>query len=182
MEALKLKHYYTYEEWYDLDDNTRSELLNGVLYMMAPPSRRHQAILVELCRQFANFLRGKPCNVYPAPFSVRLDKGKDTVFQPDIVVVCDSSKLTDKDCEGAPELVIEILSPSTSQYDRFTKFNEYLRAGVQEYWIVDPRDNTATAHRLKNGAYVTETYSDESVAKPHVLPGCDIDLSLVFHE
>jgi Uma2 family endonuclease len=182
MEALNQEQYCTYEEWLAADDNIRSELLNGVISMMAPPSRRHQEVLGELFRQIANYLEGKPCKAYPAPFGVRLDAEKDTVFLPDIAVICDLAKLDGQGCTGSPDFIAEILSPSTSRYDRFTKFNEYLRAGVREYWILDPDDKTLTAHRLNDGTYVTAVYDDADWVAVQELPGCEINLSLVFQE
>jgi len=182
MTAINLERYCTYEEWVAQDDVIHSELLNGIVYLMAPPTRRHQDILVELLRQLVTFLDGRPCKVYPAPFGVRLYAEKDTVLLPDITVICDPTKLDDQGCTGAPDLVVEILSPSTSRYDRVTKFNEYLHAGVREYWIVDPDDNTLNVHRLRDGAYVTDAYTDTDVATVQVLPGCEIELSRVFQE
>ena len=180
MEALRQEEYYTYEEWLELDDDVYAELLDGSLYMMASPSRRHQGMITEFTRQFANFLYGKPCKIYPSPFGVRL--AEDTVFLPDITVVCDPSKLNDRGCEGAPDLVVEILSPSTSRYDMCTKFREYLRAGVKEYWIVDPQTDILTVHILKDGSYVTDVYSNTDAAPVKVLPGFEVDLAAVFAE
>ena len=137
---------------------------------------------MEMSRQFANFLLDKPCRVYPSGFGVRLNKGKHTAFQPDITVVCDHSKFTDRGCEGAPDLVVEILSPSTARFDRFVKLREYLRAGVREYWIVDPVDKLLYAHRLKDGVYNIEVFGDQDTVPAHTLPGCNIDLTRVFVE
>ena len=181
MVVMNLEKYCTYDEWLALDDNVQSELLNGVLCMMSPPTRQRQRILGELFRQLANFLEGKPCEVYPSPFGVRLHAEKDTVLLPDIVI-CDQSKLDDRGCTGPPDFIVEILSPSTSRYDRFTRFNEYLNAGVREYWIVDSDDKTVNAHRLKNGAYVTDVYADSDLAPVQELQGCEVNLSLVFRE
>jgi len=180
--ALSKEQYYTYEDWLAIDDGRRYELINGILYMMASPSDIHQEISFEISRQIGNFLVGKPCRIYPAPFDVRLHKDGDTVFQPDILVVCDHSKISKNGCNGAPELIIEVLSPSTSRYDRFTKFYEYLRAGVPEYWIVDPNDKTVSAYRLIDKKYTADIYSDTDMAPVQVLPGCEIELSLVFRE
>ena len=180
MSVLRAENYYTYEDWLALDEGTYCELIDGGIYAMATPSRRHQKVQMEISAQLHSYLRGKPCEVYPAPFAVRLDKRRDTVFIPDISVICDPQKLTDRACEGAPDLILEILSPSTSDYDKSTKFSEYLSAGVLEYWIVDPSDKTITAHRLNDGEYVTVTYSGAGAAK--TLFGCEIDLSLVFAE
>lgn len=182
MEALKLERTYTYEEWLAMDDDVRSELLHGVIYMMASPSYSHQKVSMELSRQLSNFLVGKVCEVFSAPFDVRLYKKGDTVLQPDIVVVCDKSKLNSKGCEGAPDLVIEILSPTTASYDQVTKFNEYLKAGVLEYWIVDPDAKVLIVYRLKNDSYIANTYGEADTAPVGVLPGCTIDLALIFQE
>jgi len=182
LDALRREEYYSYENWLALDDDIRTELLDGMLHLMAPPSTRHQIILGRLYGQLINFLRGKKCQVIPAPFGVRLFNDEDTAFQPDITVVCDPSKLNEKGCEGAPDFVIEILSPSTARYDKLAKFNEYLRAGVLEYWIVDPDDNTIAAYRLKNGEYIAKMYSDSDICKPQTLPGCEIDLAYVFED
>jgi Uma2 family endonuclease len=110
---------------------------------------------------------------------VRLNKNIDTVFQPDVIVVCDKSKITKRCCEGPPDLVIEIISPSTAGFDRFTKFYEYLNAGVMEYWIVDPDEKIVTAYRLIDKKYVADVYM--GIAPVQSLPDCEIDLSLVFH-
>jgi Uma2 family endonuclease len=178
-DALK-KEYYCYEDWLALDDDVRAELVDGEVYLMAPPAQRHQEILMELSRQLANFLHGKPCKVFPAPFGVRLAKTEDTVFEPDIVVVCDKTKLNGKICDGVPDLVVEIISPSSSRYDRLFKFNRYLRAGVREYWIVDDITETLQVNSLENGKYTAAMYGKGDTVPVGVLPGCDIDLSEVF--
>ena len=141
MEALKLEEYYTYADYCTWNDSERWELIEGVPYMMSPaPSPIHQGISREIAGQLYNFLKGNPCKLFAAPFDVRLnaDKADDTVVQPDLLVICDSSKIDDKGCAGAPDLVIEILSPSTIRLDRIIKFRLYQKAGVREYWIVDP--------------------------------------------
>ena len=182
MDALRQDEYYAYEDWLDLDDGNRYELLNGEIRMMSEPSRRHQEIVMEMSRQIANFLVGKSCRVYPAPFGVRLHNKKDTAFQPDITVVCDPSKLSDKGCVGAPDLIAEILSPSTAEYDKVVKFNQYLQAGVREYWIVDPDSKTVSVHILKDAEYVVRQFAQGDTIKVHVLDGCEIVLSHVFAE
>jgi len=180
-EAVKTEQYCTYEEWLELDDGNQYELHNGKLYMMASPSDRHQAISAELTAQFVVFLRGKPCRVYPA-LDVRLHKEEDTVFQPDIMVVCDQSKVSRKGCEGAPDFIAEILSPSTESHDRITKFRAYRCAGVREYWIIDADEKNITAYRMIDGKYVADVYSDADIAPVQMIPGCEIDLSLVFQD
>ena len=159
--------------------------------MMAPPSRIHQEISGELFRQLANFLEGKKCKVYPAPFGVRLfekdgesPEDVDTMVEPDISVVCDKDKLDKYGCKGAPDLVLEILSPSSLRHDRLIKLELYQRAGVREYWIVDP-ENKSVQVFLRDGGGVLqphEVYSREAVAKVSVLNGCFIELCKVFPE
>ena len=129
MSVIRAEKYYTYEDWLAMDDDLRSELIDGAIYYMSSPAWRHQAVQIELARQFATFLLGKSCKVVTA-FNVRLDKRRDTVFIPDISVICDPKKITERVCEGAPDFIVEILSPSTSGYGKVTKFHEYLNAGV----------------------------------------------------
>jgi Uma2 family endonuclease len=176
--------YYTYADVLEWDEDIRAEIIDGELYMLAAPTRFHQGILMELAGQLRDFLKGKPCKVYPAPFDVRLfpqdDLSDDTVVEPDIVVVCDSSKLDDRGCNGAPDLIIEILSPSTARFDRVLKFRKYLEAGVREYWIVSPEEQTVEAYILDAGRYITKTYDQTDDVPVTVLPGCTIALPPVF--
>ena len=174
---------YTYADYCAWGDDQRWELIDGRPHAMAPaPGRFHQSISGNIYVQLKQFLRGKTCEVYISPFDVRLnaDTKDNTVVQPDVLVVCDPSKLDEKGCAGAPDMVVEVLSPSTLRHDRLIKFNKYLGAGVREYWIVDPESKTVSAHILKDGAYTTSAYSDEDTAPVHVLEGCNIDLGEVF--
>lgn len=182
---------YTFADVLTWDENDRIEIISGEAFMMAPPSRIHQEILAELTRQFGNFLEGKRCRVYPAPFGVRLfeqdgdtPEDVDTMVEPDISVVCDSNKLDDHGCKGAPDLVIEILSPSTQRRDRLVKLGLYQRAGVREYWTVNPEDKTVQVMLLDDNGVLQlhEVYDRESIAKVNVLNGCFIELVRVFPE
>jgi len=176
---------YTYADYASWDDEIRYELIDGVPYMMSAPSRIHQKISVELSRQLANFLKGKPCEVYHAPFDVCLNaKGDDddTVVQPDILVVCNMSKLDGKRCNGAPDMAIEILSPSSKSHDSLLKFNKYMQTGVREYWIVDPDAKTVRVCILNGGKYDMQDYSAIDTIPVHVLDGFLIDLREVFTE
>ncbi|GHV39889.1 hypothetical protein AGMMS49546_12730 [Spirochaetia bacterium] len=189
-EALDYSHpenqHYTYADVLEWNEDFRAEIIDGKIYMMSPPVRAHQGILMELAFQLRSFLTGKPCKVYPSPFGVRLfpkeDLSDDTLVEPDIVVVCDSSKLDKRGCNGAPDLIIEIISPSNTQHDRIYKFRKYLQAGVREYWIVDPQDKTVQVHILNTGAYHTTVYDKGDEAPVSVLPGCIIKLQDVFAE
>ena len=136
---------YTLADALTWDKRERIELIDGAPVMMAPPLRLHQEIITALLAQLYNYLEGKKCKVYPAPFAVRLferaddrPEDVDTMVGPDLSVVCDPGKLDDIGCKGAPDLIIEVLSPSTQCHDRLTKYNLYERAGVPEYWIVSP--------------------------------------------
>ena len=179
MDAMRIET-YTYEEWLLWDEGVRAELYDGELVMMAPPSQRHQEIISELNGQLWQFLKGKQCKVFPAPFGVRLNADENTVFEPDIIVVCDMTKLDGKICNGAPDLVIEVLSPSTAKTDRNYKYRKYQQAGVREYWIVDPELDLLQAGVMRDGSYVTTVYDAEDNAPVSVLTGCIIDLSEVF--
>lgn len=182
---------FTFADCLSWKDDERIEIINGEAFMMAPPSRIHQEVCTELLRQLANFLEGKRCKVYPAPFGVRLFERDsdspdtvDTVVEPDISVVCDPNKLDQYGCKGAPDLVVEILSPSTQRHDQLVKLNLYQRAGVREYWIVDPENKTVRVMvRTDNGTLQPhEVYGEKDVAKVNVLNGCFIELSKVFQE
>lgn len=182
------KERYTYADYLNWDEPDRYELVDGIPVALASPSENHQRVLMELGRQLANFLDGKPCKVYPAPFDVRLfeEKGDtpddvNTVFQPDLMVVCDSSKVDNKGVHGAPDLIIEILSHSTARQDRIVKMNRYQQAGVKEYWIVSPEELTVEKFVLDGGAFrLKDVYTRASAAEVSVLQDCKIDLLKVF--
>lgn len=179
-EQLPHKRNYTYEEWVELErpeEAYKLELINGELYAMASPTHEHQGMLSELSAQFTVYLRGKKCKIYPG-FGVRL--AKNTVYIPDLILVCDKSKLTSNSHEGPPELIIEILSPSNRRHDNVTKFNAYLNAEVPEYWTVDPSEKFVARHRLVNGGYMTSTYEIGDTVPVDALPGFEIDLTAVF--
>ena len=185
MSLPQKNEYYTYADYYSWDDGKRWELIEGEPYAMSPaPTTTHQSVSGNLHRQLSNFLHGKPCKVFHAPFDVRLNAhdNDDTVVQPDLTVICNRSKLNDRGCKGAPDLVIEITSPSTARHDRVVKFNQYLKAGVLEYWIIDPDTKTLQVCVLENGRYFTTVYADTDTAPVKVLNGCTINLSDVFAE
>ena len=178
------KKQYTYSDYLTWDDDRRWELIDGYPYMMSAPNRRHQEILGGLYLQLANYLKGKPCKVYMAPFDVRLnaDTLDNTVVQPDLLIVCDREKLNDAGCTGAPDMVAEILSPSTSRYDQTLKFNTYLKFGVKEYWVINPDDKILAVHILKDNNYITHAYSDTDTAPVRILKDCAINLAEIFEE
>ena len=152
---------HTYADYLTWPDDARYELIDGVAYAMAPaPVRRHQEVVGELFRQIADALDGKTCRPYLAPFDVRLPKLKskasnkvDSVVQPDISVICDRDKLDERGCLGAPDWIIEVLSPSTASHDQIVKHALYERFGVREYWLVHPVDKLVIIYTLSEGAY-----------------------------
>ncbi len=143
---------YTEEDYYNLPENVRAELIEGnLIYNQAAPSRIHQTILGELHTVINNYIKSKDdsCRVYPTPFAVRLGEDRKTVVEPDISVICDKDKLTDRGCTGAPDWIIEIVSPGNSSHDYILKLNLYANAGVREYWIVDPYRKRIFVYRLE---------------------------------
>lgn len=147
-------HVYTAEDYWNLPDGERAELIKGRLYALASPSRIHQKLAGELYYKFANYIKsnGGSCEVYPAPFAVNLDANDKTFVEPDISVICDPDKLSDRGCEGAPDFIIEIVSPSSRRMDYNTKNALYANAGVREYWIVDPDKERTTIYRYEEDA------------------------------
>ena len=181
--ALKEDKRYTYTDYCTWDDDERWELIDGVAYAMSPaPAWMHQGISINLATQINVYLEGKPCKVFAAPFDVRLnsESGDDTVVQPDLLIICDQSKLSGTGCIGAPDMVVEILSPSTASKDMLLKYHKYLQAGVREYWIVDPDTKIVRVHLLNNGKYESIDYMESASIPINVLDGCVIDIGKVF--
>ena len=187
--ALPLKkESYMFADCLTWPENERIELIDGEAVMMSPPSTVHQKISGELFRQLANFLEGKKCEVFSAPFGVRLfekdgdsPENVDTMVEPDISVICDRDKLDRHGCKGAPDLIVEILSPSTQRRDRLIKLELYQRAGVREYWLVSPEEQTVQVLLFTNGLLLPrELYKKGDVAKVNVLEGCFLELEKVF--
>ena len=140
--ALSQEKVHTIDDIYALPDGQRAELIDGEMYMLAPPSSRHQEILMNLSssiHQYTKYGQGD-CKVFPAPFAVFLNEDDRTYVEPDISVICDKSKLDDRGCNGAPDWVIEIVSPSSKRMDYLIKLLKYQKTGVKEYWVVDPEN------------------------------------------
>jgi len=149
---LPQKTYYTIDDIYALPEGQRAELIDGKLYMMAPPSTRHQIISGWLFNQIYNFIQNNQgkCNVFNAPFAVYLAADDEKYFEPDISVICDPDKIDDKGCQGAPDWIIEIVSPASRTMDYYIKLSEYKKAGVKEYWIVDPTKKIVMVYNLRD--------------------------------
>ena len=156
---MRDREHHTYGEYLRWPDEVRYELIDGVAYLKETPTLDHQEIAGEIYCQLANSLQGKSCRAFISPLDVRFPKGGeadeqvDTVQQPDVLVVCDPSKLDRRGVRGAPDLVVEVLSPRTSSHDHVRKRRGYERAGVAEYWLVHPIDRMVTVYRLVDGEY-----------------------------
>lgn len=138
--SLLKKKYYTIEDIYALPPGERAELIDGQIHYMAPPTTTHQRIVHFLDWVIGSYIRehNGSCEVFPAPFAVFLEADGGTYVEPDLTVVCDRNKIDDKGCHGAPDWVIEVVSPSSKRMDYYTKLARYKEAGVREYWIIDP--------------------------------------------
>ncbi|WP_353092605.1 Uma2 family endonuclease [Tissierella praeacuta] len=180
---------YTYADYLTWPEDERWEIMEGVPYMQAAPSWQHQSISLELSRQFANYLVNKTCKVFTAPFDLVLPtenkniNDSRNVVQPDILIICDSNGLKDTGFYGVPELIVEITSPSTIRKDKVLKFNKYEKAGVKEYWIVEPEGKFISVFTLEDsGRYGRpEIYTDEDRVKINLFENLEIDLCTVFN-
>jgi Uma2 family endonuclease len=192
LDQLNSNGYYTYADYLMWRFKERVELLRGRLFEMAAPNVKHQRILVKLTVRLENTLEKKPCSVFVAPFDVRLPlpsekltgNKTDTVVQPDLCVICDESKLDKQGCVGAPDLVVEILSPGNSKKEMRQKYFIYEAAGVREYWIFDPEHNAVFVYFLDKNTQkfvaVSPVFTDEDVLTSCIFPDLKIDLSEVF--
>lgn len=188
-ERLDPNGIYTYADYLLWRFQERVELIRGKIFRMSPgPNTRHQRLSLELTRQFGNFFHRRPCQVFAAPFDVRLPRKKDadilTVVQPDLCVICDTSKLDERGCIGAPDLVAEILSPGNSQREMKEKFEVYEEAGVKEYWILIPWDHLVLVYLLdeKGRFYGLKPFSNEEALASALFPDLRIDLKELFED
>ncbi len=151
MNVLRKEEVYTIDDIYVLPDGERAELIDGKIYYMAPPNTKHQRLVSDLHYQIKDFIKRNhgECEVFPAPFAVFLNEDDINYVEPDISVICDKDKITDRGCNGAPDWVIEIVSPGNRSMDYFTKLFKYRTAGVREYWIVDPAKEMVTVYRFE---------------------------------
>lgn len=182
---------YTYGDYVNWPDDKRYELIDGQPYLMSPaPSRKHQEISANLFTQFYNYLNDKECKAYFAPFDVRLPEGDEreedipTVVQPDIVIVCDQNKLDEQGCKGAPDLIVEIISPSSVKKDKKIKRDLYEQHGVKEFWLVDYKEKIIEVYLLNGDREYGKpnVYSVEDKLPVGIFTDLKIDLKKVFRE
>ncbi len=181
---------YTYADYLLWKFEERVELLRGRIALMSAPSRIHQKISGNLHRLLSNALWKSPCEVYAAPFDVRLqhfsskqNKTLNSVVQPDLCVICDPNKLDDKGCVGAPDLIVEIISPGNSRRELKDKFEIYQETGVKEYWIVNPLEKSVQIYHLnEQNKYIgSQPYVVGDVLGTPIIPGLVVDLADVFN-
>ena len=179
MGALSKNIMHTTEDIYNLPEGERAELIDGQIYYMAPPTYTHQKLVMELSTEIHNYIKVKKgsCEVIPAPFAVFLNKDNTTYVEPDISVICDSSKLNEKGCFGSPDWIIEIVSPSSKYMDYFTKLFKYRSTGVREYWIVDPMKNRIMVYSFEEDMMEEYTFSDK--VKCAIYHDFEIDFSQI---
>lgn len=163
MDALKKKEIYTIDDIYALPDGERAELIDGKIYYMAPPNTEHQRLVSDLHYQIKDFIKRNngECEVFPAPFAVFLNENDKNYVEPDISVICDKNKITDKGCNGAPDWVIEIVSPSSRQMDYYKKLFKYRTAGVREYWIADPIKEMVMVYKFEKETMEQYSFGDD---------------------
>ncbi len=175
--ALPKEQIYTTEDIYALPDGERAELIDGQIYYMAPPSRKHQRLIGSLYRKIADYIdvRGGICEVDIAPFAVFLNADDRNYVEPDISVICNPGKLTEKGCVGAPDWIIEVVSPSSKRMDYMIKLFKYRTAGVREYWVVDPEKKRIMVYNFEMEDTVEYTFTDE--VKAGIYPDFSVDFS-----
>ena len=183
MDALaKELECYTIEDIYAPPEGQRAELMDGELYLMAAPGRIHQELVMMLSNSIFNYIQSRhgDCKVYPAPFAVFLNADDNIYLEPDISVICDKDKLTDKGCKGAPDWIIEIVSPTSRPMDYNKKLFKYRTAGVREYWIVDEERNMITVYYFEQDEMTDHTFSDK--VKAGIFDDFELDFSEISLE
>lgn len=179
---IKQDIHLTYEDYCQLDTDQRMEIINGVPIVMQAPSIAHQTVVINLSFEFKSYFKGKTCRPFVAPVDVRInyDQRDDKIVQPDLLVVCDPRTLEDGQAlKGAPDLIVEIVSPSSAKYDRVTKFNLYQEAGVKEYWLVDTVNQIVEVFVLENERYVAFDRNEE-VVKSALFPDLMVTYEAIF--
>lgn len=177
--SLPREQHYTLEDIYALPDGKRAELIDGQMYDMAPPSRIHQDIVQFMAKNIGYYIDKKKgnCKVYPAPFAVFLNQDDTNYVEPDISVICDRDKLDEHGCNGAPDWIIEVVSPSSKRMDRSIKLFKYRSAGVREYWMIDQAKNVVTVYFFEED--FVEDYTLTDTVQAHIYEDLEIDFSLL---
>lgn len=172
------KHTYTSEDYWNLPEGQRAELIDGRLYNMAPPNRLHQKLIMELSAAIHSHIKTNAgsCEVYPAPFAVNLNADDKIWVEPDISVICDKHKLSDHGCKGSPDWIIEIVSPSSARMDYAVKLFKYRTAGIREYWIVNPMKEIVQTY-IFDGEEDSNLFSFDDEISVHIFENLKIKVS-----
>lgn len=175
--ALTQAKIYTEDDYYNIPEDVRAELIDGQIYYQSAPNRIHQKISSALHICIGNYInaKGGSCEIYSAPFAVKLFEDSKNILEPDISVICDPNKLTDRGCNGAPDWIIEIISPGNPEHDYIRKLNLYKDAGVREYWIADPRNQKIFVYYFNQPSFEVETYTFQDKIKVHIYDDFWID-------
>ncbi len=176
---LPQARFYTEDDYYNIPEDVRAELIDGQIYYQAAPNRAHQEILNFLNTEINVYIRSKGglCKVYPAPFAVKLSEKSQNIVEPDISVICDRDKLNDKGCTGAPDWIIEVISPSNSGHDYVRKLQLYMDAGVREYWIVDPVEKAILVYNFEESPFKILSYTFQDKVKASIYDDLYIDFA-----
>lgn len=182
MDAATESVQYTIEDIYHLPDGKRAELIDGELYMMATPNKIHQRIVMELSFRIRDYIGRNhgECEIFSAPFAVFLYADDKTYIEPDISVICDKNKLTEEGCMGAPDWILEVVSPSSKRMDYYVKLFKYRTAGVREYWVVNPMDQRVTVYNFEQDVFEEFLFSD--IVKAGIFENLEIDFSQISME
>ena len=176
---------YTYDDLLKIEDENRYEIIDGVLYQMYSPRTIHQVILTELITQLKYFFQNKKCTPFIAPLDVRISGERDNkkvkdVVQPDLMVVCDKNKIDEKGICGAPDFIIEVMSPSNPAYDSIKKLNLYLKYKVKEYWLISPMDKKIYTYYLNGKKYDIEEYEIYEEVESHIFKDLKLNLKEIY--
>ena len=176
--GIKPKETYTIDDIYALPDGQRAELIDGQIYMMAPPTAKHQDIIFSISRKIADYIDKKKgsCKIYLSPYAVFLNADDKNYVEPDISIICDRSKLSDKGCNGAPDWIIEVVSPSSQRMDYSIKLFKYRTAGVREYWIVNPMTKIVQIYSFEGEEDSTQLSFDDEIPA-YIFDGLIIKIS-----
>lgn len=176
---------YTYEDLLNMDDENRYEIINGELYLMSSPITIHQEIIGELLLQLNQFFKDKKCKLFMGPLDVRIsgeriNKKVKNVVQPDLMVICDENKIDERGICGAPDFIIEIISPGNELHDSIRKFNLYLNYGVREYWLISPMDKKIFICVLDDQRYDVEEYKIDEEIKSKIFKDLTLSLKEIY--
>ncbi len=172
------EHIYTSEDYWNLPEGQRAELIDGKLYSMTPPNPLHQELVMEISAAIHSHIKSKNgnCKVYPSPFAVNLNANDKIWIEPDISIVCDTSKIDGRGCKGAPDWIIEIVSPSSTRMDYSVKLFKYRTAGVREYWIVNPMKKAVQTYVFE-GEEDSDLFSFDDEIPVYIFNGLTITIS-----